>query len=80
MVATEANEPKSTPDSDPNFNEMTPQELIKYFGGTKSSAIRGLHAHDYPVKHIAKMLNILYQHARNVTIRELKRGPNGGTY
>ncbi len=67
-------------ESEPKFMAMSPEELIEYFGGTKSSAIRGLHAHGYAVKQISKMLNILYQHARNVTIRELKRGPNGGTY
>lgn len=74
--ATKTDKPKSVP----NFDEMSSKELIEYFGGTKSSAIRGLHAHGYAVKNISKMLNILYQHARNVTIRELKRGPNGGTY
>ena len=79
MVGTKATKATDTK-AIPNFDEMSPKELIEYFGGTKSSAIRGLHAHGYAVKQISKMLNILYQHARNVTIRELKRGPNGGTY
>ena len=47
------------------------QYLTKY--GTKSAAIRALHAEGIPTADIARRLGIIYQHARNVLKQPLKR-------
>ncbi len=60
----------------PDFDKLSPSELIHYFGGTKSAAIRGLAKEGLKVKHISSKLGIRYQHARNVLTRPLKRGPH----
>lgn len=58
-------------------NEGIPSlQFLKEHFKTKSAAIRYLHELGFPVKVIAKHLNIRYQHARNVLKTELKRGPN----
>lgn len=51
------------------FNGM---EFIKECG-TKSSAIRKLDAQKYSRGEISKMLNIRYQHVRNVLITPIKK-------
>jgi hypothetical protein len=51
-------------------------EYLKSQYKTKSAAIRYLHNLGHPPKIIAKHLGIRYQHARNVCITPLKRGPN----
>jgi hypothetical protein len=51
---------------------MKGAELIEYWG-TKSAAIRGLHALGFTASEIAKMLGVIYQHARNVILRPMKR-------
>jgi DNA-binding transcriptional MerR regulator len=44
---------------------------------TKSAIIRHLHGDKgMPVKEIAKLLGLKYQHVRNVVFQKLKRGPN----
>ncbi len=55
------------------FDNMTPEELIKLHG-SKSAAIRALSAEDYPTAEIARKVGVIYQHARNVLNRPLKRG------
>jgi hypothetical protein len=52
--------------------KMTGAELIKHFGN-KSNAIRGLAALGLKPGPISKKLGIIYQHARNVLKRPLKR-------
>jgi len=52
--------------------KMTSAELIKHFGN-KSNAIRGLAALGLKPGPISKKLGIIYQHARNVLKRPLKR-------
>jgi len=51
-------------------------EWLKSQFKTKSAAIRYLHNQGHPPKVISKHLGIKYQHARNVCITPLKRGPN----
>ncbi len=55
----------------PEYN-ITAAELIKEHG-SKSAAIRALHRQGYSVSEIAKMVGVIYQHARNVILRPLKR-------
>jgi DNA-binding NarL/FixJ family response regulator len=43
---------------------------------TKSAAIRYLVSKGHAVKDIAVLLNVKYQHVRNVKTTRLKRGPN----
>jgi DNA-binding NarL/FixJ family response regulator len=43
---------------------------------TKSAAIRYLINKGHSVKDIAALLNVKYQHVRNVKVTHLKRGPN----
>jgi DNA-binding NarL/FixJ family response regulator len=43
---------------------------------TKSAAIRYLISKGHQVKDIANLLNVKYQHVRNVKVTHLKRGPN----
>ncbi len=50
----------------------TAEEYLKLYG-TKSAAIRALAAEDVPTADIARRLGIIYQHARNVLKRPLKR-------
>jgi len=52
--------------------EMSSTELIKLHG-SKSAAIRALAAEGYKTAEIARKLGIIYQHARNVLQRPLKR-------
>ena len=54
----------------PNINWL--KETYK----TKSAAIRFLYSQGYTVLQISKHLRIKYQHARNVALTPLKRGPN----
>ncbi len=53
-------------------DNLTTEQLIKEYD-SKSSAIRALHAQGYPIAEIAKKVGVIYQHARNVTLRPLKR-------
>ncbi len=53
---------------------MTASELIE-FHGTKSAAIRALGSEGLAVSDIASRVGVIYQHARNVLVRPLKRGP-----
>lgn len=55
-----------------NQVRLSPLEIKDKYG-TKSNAIRTLHGEGYSVKDIASILNIRYQHARNVINRPLKR-------
>lgn len=55
-----------------NFTSFTPAQLIAGYGN-KSNAIRGLAALGLKPGPIAKHLGIIYQHARNVLKRPLKR-------
>lgn len=52
------------------------REWLKEQFSTKSAAIRYLVNQGFEVKDIAKHLNMRYQHVRNVSKTELKRGPN----
>jgi hypothetical protein len=68
-------------DGSPRENQegLPSLEWLKNQFRTKSAAIRYLHSDmggAHPPKIIAKHLGIRYQHARNVCITELKRGPN----
>jgi hypothetical protein len=51
-------------------------EWLKETFQTKSATIRYLISQGHAVKDIAKHLNIRYQQVRNVSMNELKRGPN----
>jgi hypothetical protein len=55
-----------------NFTTYTKEQLIAGYGN-KSNAIRGLAALGVKAGPIAKQLDIIYQHARNVLKRPLKR-------
>lgn len=57
----------------PTTTTPTPLELIKKFGGTKSSAIRGLFAEGKTRTEIKTLLGIRYQHVRNVLITPIKK-------
>jgi hypothetical protein len=48
-------------------------ELIKKHGGTKSAAIRALDAEKKTRGEIAKLLDIRYQHVRNILITPIKK-------
>lgn len=50
----------------------TAEEYLREYG-TKSAAIRALHAEGIPTADIARRLGIIYQHVRNVLKRPLKR-------
>jgi hypothetical protein len=52
------------------------REWLKETFQTKSAAVRFLINQGFVVKDIAKHLNMRYQHVRNVSQTELKRGPN----
>ncbi len=56
-------------------DDLTSTQLIKLHG-SKSAAIRALHTQDYTISEIAKKIGVIYQHARNVTLRPLKRNNN----
>lgn len=71
-MATKTKAKKSVVKKD-DIDKMTAKQLIVHFGGTKSAAIRGLAAHQYSTAEIARKLGIIYQHARNVLHRPLKR-------
>lgn len=51
---------------------LSAAHLIEKYG-SKSAAIRALHRQDYSISEIAKMVGVIYQHARNVILRPLKR-------
>ncbi len=53
-------------------DNMSSDELIKLHG-SKSAAIRALAAENYKTAEIARKLGVIYQHARNVLNRPLKR-------
>lgn len=53
-------------------DDLTTEQLIEKYGN-KSAAIRTLHKQGYTVSEIAKMVGVIYQHARNVILRPLKR-------
>jgi hypothetical protein len=61
----------------PAKNDAVPtaSELIAKYG-TKSSAIRAMHAEGMERGKIAKLLNIKYQHVRNVLITPVKKAGN----
>ncbi len=59
-------------------DNLTTEQLIKEYG-SKSSAIRALHTQGYPIAEIAKKVGVIYQHARNVTLRPLKRNNGNNT-
>jgi triphosphoribosyl-dephospho-CoA synthetase len=52
--------------------DLSAEELIKKYG-TKSAAIRRLAHQGMPTAEIARKMEIIYQHARNVLKRPLKR-------
>lgn len=52
--------------------DLEPEELIAKYG-TKSAAIRILAKQGMPTADIARKMNVIYQHARNVLKRPLKR-------
>lgn len=52
------------------------REWLKEQFQTKSAAVRFLINQGFEVKDIAKHLNMRYQHVRNVSKTDLKRGPN----
>lgn len=52
------------------------REWLKERFSTKSAAVRFLVNQGFSVKDIAKHLDMRYQHVRNVSKTELKRGPN----
>ena len=74
-MPTAATKRKSKPAKGVDFDNMTPKQLIAHFGETKSAAIRCLRVAGYETAQIARMLGIIYQHARNVLNRPLKRAP-----
>jgi len=51
--------------------DLSSLELINKYG-TKSSAIRSLNQQNFTRKEIALLLNIRYQHVRNVLITPIK--------
>lgn len=53
-------------------SQMTPSDYIRKYG-TKSNAIRVLTSQGKTRSEIAKMLNIKYQHVRNVQITPIKK-------
>lgn len=53
-------------------DDLTVAQLVEKYG-SKSSAIRALHKQDYTISEIAKKVGVIYQHARNVVLRPLKR-------
>lgn len=52
------------------------REWLKETFQTKSAAVRYLINQGFEVKDIAKHLDMRYQHVRNVSKTDLKRGPN----
>lgn len=52
------------------------KEWLKEQFSTKSAAVRYLVNQGFIVKDIAKHLDMRYQHVRNVSLTQLKRGPN----
>jgi len=54
----------------PDFDKMSDSDLISHFGN-KSKSIRSLTKFGYSRSQIAKMLNIRYQHVRNVLVTKL---------
>ena len=69
MVAVPKDAAKITSDQ---AEAMTKEQLIQAFGN-KSNAIRGLHALGWKPGPISRKLEIIYQFARNVIKRPLKR-------
>lgn len=63
--------PTTSKKRDYSMNEVNTSLLSKY--GTKSDAIRGLLEEGHSISTIADLLNIRYQHVRNVSKQELKR-------
>lgn len=63
--------PKVIPAARPS-DDLTSAQLIEKYGN-KSAAIRALHTQGYSVSEIATKVGVIYQHARNVVLRPLKR-------
>ena len=59
-------------------DDLTTEQLIKLYGN-KSAAIRALHKQNYTISEIAKKMGVIYQHARNVVLRPLKRTNHNAT-
>jgi predicted Ser/Thr protein kinase len=59
-----------------NIHEVFTFDVNEYVKnkGSKSSAIRALHAQGYSRGQIADLLKIRYQHVRNVLITPVKKG------
>lgn len=51
----------------------TSSQLIEELGGTKSSAVRVLLKEGYTRSEVAEMLNMRYQHVRNIEITPFKQ-------
>lgn len=67
---------------EPNYSPVGSEKglpTVEWLKGqfqTKSACVRYLISRGHAVKDIAKHLNMRYQHVRNVSKNELKRGPN----
>lgn len=61
---------------DTEWGKLPDPDSLRQIFQTKSAAIRYLHDKGVPVKRIALLVGIRYQHARNVLHNQLKRGPN----
>ncbi len=59
----------------PKTEDLTAEELVAKHG-SKSAAIRALKEEGYTTSEIAKKVDVIYQHARNVLLRPLKRNNN----
>ena len=57
--------------------DLTAEELVAKHG-SKSAAIRALKEEGYTTSAIAKRVDVIYQHARNVLLRPLKRNNKEG--
>lgn len=53
--------------------DMTMEEIGAHNFKTKSAQIRYLHSQNYSPMAIAKFMNIIYQHVRNVLNQQVKR-------
>lgn len=65
-------DPKAIPSNKEEALKMTAADLLKAYGN-KSNAIRAMAAMNCTTGEISKQLGIIYQHARNVLKRPLKR-------
>jgi hypothetical protein len=63
-----------------SFEGLNAEQIYSIFGGkdkrgVTNAAIRSLLTVGYNRSQVSKMLDIRYQHVRNVELQELKRGP-----